>query len=69
MWFVSNFTARQIAAALDLPQRRIYARITKCLKHLRSRIEQQGVTRELAGSLMGWQGSDLRVDFLGHGQE
>jgi len=69
MRFVSGFTAPQIAAALHLPQRRIYARIAKCLKQLRSRIEQQGVTRELAGSLIGWQGSDLRVDFIGDGQE
>lgn len=64
MRFVSGFTVREIAAALDLPQRRVFTRIAKCLKHLRLGVEQKGVTRELVASLIGWQGYDLSVDFL-----
>jgi RNA polymerase sigma factor (sigma-70 family) len=64
MRFASGLSVRQIAAALRLPSRPLYARIEKSLNRLRREVERRGLSREQAMSLLGWKGCDMKVDFL-----
>ncbi|MEM7357252.1 MAG: sigma-70 family RNA polymerase sigma factor [Acidobacteriota bacterium] len=53
----------RIAETLRRPQRKLYSRIEKSLKHLRQSIEASGLTREDMHEVFGWKGFDLRLDF------
>ena len=63
MRFEEGFTVAQIASALDLEQRPLYTRIEKSLKKLRDVLEQKGVSADQMGRILGWEISEIQVDF------
>jgi RNA polymerase sigma factor for flagellar operon FliA len=62
MRYEDGFTIRDIATALHLEPRPLYSRFEKCHRRLRESLEGQGVTWSDVEPILGWTGTDLRLD-------
>ncbi len=63
MRYRDGLTVRAIAWALTLEPRVLYRRFEKCLKRLRLAMEKEGLTQHEVREILGWPGSQLRVDY------
>ncbi|MCH9648474.1 MAG: sigma-70 family RNA polymerase sigma factor [Deltaproteobacteria bacterium] len=54
MHFENGFTVAKISQVLGLEQRPLYARVKRCLRHLRLCLEKEGLGSEDALGLVGW---------------
>ena len=61
--FAEGVTVADIAIALGVPAKPLYVRFERCLGQLRRSLEARGLDAETAGSLVGWAGLDLHLDF------
>jgi RNA polymerase sigma factor (sigma-70 family) len=63
MRYENGFTIRHIAKTLHVEARPLYARFEQCHRRLRSVLRRSGITWSDVTSILGWAGTDLRVDF------
>ncbi|MFN7942901.1 MAG: sigma-70 family RNA polymerase sigma factor [Thermoanaerobaculia bacterium] len=61
--FADGVTVADIAAGLGVPAKPLYVRFERCLGQLRRSLEARGLDAATVGSLVGWAGLDLRLDF------
>lgn len=68
MRYQDGFTVAQIAGTLQVEARPLYSRFEKCLRSLRVVMEERGVTGAGVAEVLGWEGSDIQIDYnLEHG--
>ncbi len=60
MRYEDGLTIREVASALHLEVRALYARFEKCHRRLRGLLEGFGITWSDVLSILGWAGSDLQ---------
>ena len=63
MHFEDGCTVARVARTLQLDQKPLYRRIDRCLKNLRARLEEAGVTAATVADLLGWDALALEVDY------
>ncbi len=61
MRFLDGLTVAQISRGLHLNQRSLYSRFDKCRRELKNHLEQRGVTSDDVTSILGWEGSELKI--------
>ena len=59
MRFVDGLTIASIARILRIDQRRLYRRVTRCLRALRTAFKETGIAHEDVTALIGWPESEL----------
>ncbi len=63
MRYQEGFSVTQIARSLGLEQRPLYSRFEKCLRSLRSAMEQSGVTANDIRDIVTWDFLDLKIEY------
>ncbi len=58
-----GISVTDIAKSLRLERRRLFTRFDRMYRQLRRSMEERGVSGEVVGDLLGWEGSDLAIDY------